>query len=129
MDWHKVSCGKIAVIRYDVAEIMVDDGIDINIKMVDEIHHYLLSTFPHSFSLLINKSNSYSTQLDALIRFGALPAIDKIAIFAPTKMAELSANFSAGIPSSAKLDIHVFPLRSDAINWLESTKSIKLHHD
>jgi len=108
---------------------MVDDGIDIDIKMVDEIHHYLLSVFPDSFSLLINKSNSYSTQLDALIRFGALPAIDKIAVFAPTKMSELSANFSAGIPSSAELDIHVFPLRNDALNWLVSTKSIKLHYD
>lgn len=118
MDWYKLSFAKVGIIHSNLAEIIVDEGVDIDLVMVDEIHRYLLSIFTHSFSLLINKSNAYSTQLDALIKFGALKAIDKIAVYAPNKLAKLSADFSATIPSSAQLNIQVFTQRTDALNWL-----------
>ena len=118
MDVHQISFAKITVLRNDLAEIVVDNGVDINVKMVDEIHHCFLSIFSHTFSLLINKTNSYSTQLDALMQFGTLASINKIAIFAPNKMARMSADFSATIPSSKSLNIEVFIDRNDAILWL-----------
>ncbi|PKG80749.1 STAS/SEC14 domain-containing protein [Colwellia sp. 75C3] len=118
MDVHQISFAKVCVLRSGLAEITVDSGADINLEMVDEIHQFLLSLFSHSFSLLINKSNSYSTQLDALIQFGTLAAIDKIAIFAPNKLAKMSAEFSATIPSSTALNIEVFTERDDALDWL-----------
>jgi hypothetical protein len=118
METHQISFAKVCVLSHDLAEITVDSGIDINLDMVNELHHLLLSLFSESFSLLINKSNAYSTQLDALIHFGTLPAIDKIAIFAPNKFAKMSADFSATIPSSAVLTIDVFTERDDALAWL-----------
>ena len=118
MDAHQISFAKITVLRNDLAEIVVDNGVDINVKMVDEIHHCLLSIFSNSFSLLINKTNSYSSQLDALMKFGTLAEINKIAIFAPNKMARMSADFSAAIPSSKTLNIEVFIDRDDALSWL-----------
>jgi len=121
MELHELSFGKIRVLQNDLAEVMVSEGVDVDIEMVNEIHKAFLSIFSQSFSLLINKSNHYSTQLDALILFGKLSAINKIAVFAPTKMAMLSADFSANIPSSATLNIHVFSDRDDALTWLYSS--------
>jgi len=118
MDRHQISFAKIYVIRQDIAEIIVDTGADIDLKMVAEIHQYLLLLFSDSFSLLINKSNAYSTQLDALIQFGTLSAINKIAVFAPNRLAQMSADFSASIPSSANLNIQVFTDRDEALAWL-----------
>lgn len=123
MEIHQISFAKVCVLSNDLAEITVDSGADINLNMVNELHQLLLSLFCDSFSLLINKSNSYSTQLDALIHFGTLPAIDKIAIFAPNKLAKMSADFSATIPSSAVLTIEVFTERDDALEWLIERKS------
>jgi len=123
MEMHQISFAKVCVLSNDLAEITVDSGADINLNMVNELHQLLLSLFCDSFSLLINKSNSYSTQLDALIHFGTLPAIDKIAIFAPNKLAKMSANFSATIPSSAVLTIEVFTERGDALEWLIEEKN------
>ncbi len=117
---HQFSFGKVRVLRHDLAEITVNEGADINIKMVDELHELLLSLFTNSFSLLINKVNSYSTKFDALSRFGQLPVIDKIAVFAPSKMAKFSADFAANIPSSMRLDIKVFSKREDALTWLDA---------
>jgi len=118
MELYKLSFAKVIVLESNLAEVIVDEGVNIDIEMVDEIHHCLLSIFTHSFLLLINKTNSYSTQLDALIKFGALPVLNKIAVFAPNKMAKLSADFAADIPSSAELDIQVFTNRDDAFSWL-----------
>ncbi len=117
-DIYKISFAQIHVINPSLAEITVDSGVDIDLVMVDEIHKALLSLLDASFSLLINKSNAYSTQLDALIKFGFLDAIDKIAVFAPNKMAKLSADFSATIPSSSLLNIKVFTDRDEALAWL-----------
>ena len=118
MGIHQISFAKVCVLSDDIAEITVDSGTDITLDMVKELHQLLLSLFSESFSLLINKSNSYSTQLDALIHFGTLPPLDKIAIFAPNKLAKMSAEFSASIPSSAALNIEVFTDRDDALSWL-----------
>ncbi|ALO34796.1 hypothetical protein CMT41_08755 [Colwellia sp. MT41] len=118
MDIIQISFARICVLRDDLAEITVDSGVDINMTMVAEIHHCLLSLFSQSFSLLINKSHSYSSQLDALIKFGSLAAIDKIAVFAPNRMAKMSADFSATIPSSKTLNIEVFGNRDEALAWL-----------
>jgi len=118
MELHELSFGKISVLQNNIAEVIVDEGVNVDIAMVDEIHNCLLAIFTNSFSLLINKSNSYSTQLDALIQFGTLAAIHKITVFAPNKMAKFSADFAADIPSSAVLNIQVFTNRDDALAWL-----------
>lgn len=118
MEIHQISFAKIAIINKELAEITVDNAVDIDLVMVEEIHEALLSLLNPSFSLLINKSNAYSTQLDALIKFGALPAIDKIAIYAPNKLSQLSADFSATIPSSQSLNIQIFTERESALDWL-----------
>jgi len=106
----------------NIAELTVEEGVEVSTEMVDEIHSYLSALFASSFSLLINKSNSYSTELDALMKFGTLPAINKIAVFAPNKMAKISADFAAHIPSSKTLNIQVFTKRNDALSWLGAAK-------
>lgn len=118
MEIHQISFANICILHDGLFEITVDNGVDINLTMVNEMHDLLLSLSNKRFSLLINKSNSYSTQLDALIHFGTLATIDKIAVFAPNKLALMSAEFSATIPSSAALNIEVFTDREDALVWL-----------
>ena len=114
----KLSFARIEKLHHNIGEVFVDHGIEVNIEMVEEIHTAFLSIFPSTFSLLINKSNAYSTQLEALERFGKLAAIDKIAVYAPSALARVSADFSAEIPSSATLNIKVFSDRDSALDWL-----------
>ncbi len=119
MELYKFSFGKVYVLQHDLGEVIVNNEADINVLMVDELHELLLSIFNGSFSLFINKSHSYSTQLDALVKFGKLPEINKIAVYAPNDLAKLSADFAADIPSSSELDIEVFTDREEAMSWLQ----------
>jgi len=118
MEVHQVSFATIKVLNPNLGEVIVDEGVEVNVNMVTEIHEKFIAIFQSSFSLLINKKNAYSTQLDALIKFGDLSAIDKIAIYAPNQLAKMSADFSATIPSSANLNIEVFTERDAALAWL-----------
>jgi len=122
MEMYRVSFASIRLLEVNLAEITVDEGVDIDLKMVEEIHLALHSLLPDKFSLFINKKNSYSTQLDALIKFGQLKGIDKIAVYAPNKMAQLSADFSASIPSSSVLNIQVFTDPNIALAWLKQSQ-------
>ena len=118
MELHHLSFGKIDVLRRNIAEVIVDEGVNIDIEMEDEIHNCWLSIFTSSFSLLINKTNSYSTKFDALTQCGTLTEINKMAVFAPNKVAKLSADFAAAVPRSVDLNIEVFSNRADALAWL-----------
>ncbi len=114
-----ISFAKVIKLRADLAEVFVDQGVEVDTKMVDEIHKAFQSLFADQFSVLVNKSNAYSSQLNALEQFGKLNTLDKIAVYAPNELAKLSAEFSADIPSSAALNIKVFTDREAALDWLE----------
>ncbi|NRA84382.1 MAG: STAS/SEC14 domain-containing protein [Gammaproteobacteria bacterium] len=117
---HQFSFGQVRIFSQVLAEITVNEGAEINTEMVEELHTLLLSLFTNSFSLLINKTNTYSTKFDALTQFGQLEEINKIAVFAPSTMAKFSADFSASIPTSRALNIQVFSDQYDALAWLNS---------
>ncbi|MDP2562669.1 STAS/SEC14 domain-containing protein [Psychrobium sp. 1_MG-2023] len=104
----------------DIGEITVNEGTEIDVAMVEEIHMLMLSVFNDKFSLLINKVNSYSTHFDALSLFGQIDEVNKIAVYAPSKMAKFSADFSAAIPSSSALNIQVFIERDEALDWIKA---------
>ncbi|WP_068546419.1 hypothetical protein [Thalassotalea crassostreae] len=118
MDIHKLSFAQVTVLSNRIVKIAVDQGANVDLEMIDEIKQLFCELFDVSFSILVNKSNSYSTQLEALVAFGKIENIDKIAILAPNKMAHLSADFSANIPSSAALNIKIFNLRNEALAWI-----------
>ncbi|MDP2560647.1 STAS/SEC14 domain-containing protein [Psychrobium sp. 1_MG-2023] len=119
MEYHDLSFGKIFIINDDLAEVVVDGGIEITTTMVSEFHGYLLARFQHPFGLLINKTNAYSTEFNAQTQCGTLKQIKRIAIYAPTNMATLSANFMASVPRDVNIPIKVFNNRDDALHWLD----------
>ena len=65
MDCHQLVFGTIFIVRDDLAELIVNEGVDVDTSMVEEIHNLLLAIFNNSFSLLINRVNSYSTEFNA----------------------------------------------------------------
>ena len=50
----------IIKLREDIAEVIINEGVEMNLDMVNQYHEYLLLHFKAPFSLLINKVNSYT---------------------------------------------------------------------
>lgn len=55
MDLHRFSYGTFTEIEIGIAEVVVDEGADIDMVMVEELHQAFLAQLPERFSLLINK--------------------------------------------------------------------------
>ncbi len=118
MEYYEISFGKIIILRNDLAEVIVNEGVEIDTVMVTEFHQCLLTHFANSFSLLITKVNSYSTKFDAMVQCGTLAQLEKMAVFAPSRKARLGADLALNVPRPVELDIQIFTDREEALAWL-----------
>jgi len=118
MELHELSFAKIIILQDDIAEIRVNNDIEINIEIVDEYHRFLLSHLQPPFSLLINKLNSYSYSFEALQQLQTFKEINKIAVVAYNRITAQTTELLASYPRDTDWDLEIFSNRDEAFNWL-----------
>ena len=111
---------KIIILRKDIAEVMINDGIEMDIRMVDQYHDFLLSHLRPPFSLLINKINSYSYDFDAQLKLATLKEINAMAVVAYNRITRVTTEILASYPRSEKWNLKIFSNRNKALVWLLS---------
>ena len=111
---------KIIILQDDIAEVIVNDGIEMNVKMVEQYHDFLLSHLHSPFSLLINKINAYSYDFQAQIKLATLTEINAMGVVAYNRITKLNAKSLASYPRSKKWNLKVFSNRDEALAWLLS---------
>ena len=129
MDLHELPFAKIIILREDIAEVLINEGVEMDIKAVNHFHDFLLSHMRHPFSLLINKINHYSYDFAAQSKLGALKESSAIAVVAYSRITEISTESVASFPRDVKWNMKIFSNRDEALSWLESenNESNKTH--
>jgi len=120
MNKYTLSFCEITLLEKDIAEVIINEGIEINLAMVEEYHALLLNKLVYPFSLLINKKNSYSYTFEAQLQLAALPQINVIAIVTYTKISEISTRNLASLPREIPWRLEMFNDRELALNWLRN---------
>ena len=121
MKLHELSFGKIIILRDNIAEVIINEGVEINSEMVKEYHDFLLSQLTSPFSLLINKINSYTYDFDAQVNIATLNEIKSMAVVTYTRAKKVSTEALATINSkSDEWNLKMFSNREDALKWLMS---------
>lgn len=120
MDLYELSFAKIIMLRRDIAEVMINEGVEMDLDMVDQYHEFLLSHLKAPFSLLINKVNAYTYNFDAQIRLATLKEIRAMAVVAYNHVTQLSTETLASYPREVDWNLKVFSDREAALNWLLS---------
>ncbi|MFV1985405.1 MAG: hypothetical protein ACC657_17790, partial [Thiohalomonadales bacterium] len=82
MDLHELPFAKIIILDDNIAEVMVNEGVTMDVEMVEQYHEFLLSHLRAPFSLLINKVNSYTYDFDAQNKLATLKEINAMAVVA-----------------------------------------------
>ena len=118
MQSHELSFAKIHILRNDLAEVIVHDGVEMDLEMVHEYHDFLLSNLQSPFSLLINKINSYSYDFEAQENLATLEEIRAMAVVAYNKVTLKTTEGLAEIPRPVEWNLRIFEDRSDALDWL-----------
>jgi len=120
MNKYKLSFCDITLLEKDIAEVVIKEGIEVNLTMVEEYHAFLLDKLTYPFSLLINKINSYSYTFEAQLQLATLPQINIIAAVIYTKISEISTRNLASLPREIPWQLEIFNDRASALNWLRN---------
>ena len=120
MDLHELPFAKIIILRDDIAEVMINDGVRMNQEMVEQYHNFLLSHLRAPFSLLINKINSYTYDFHAQEKLATLKEINAMAVVAYNRVTKITTETLASYPRDVKWNLEIFSNRDEALAWLLS---------
>lgn len=118
MSSYQLSFGKIILLEDNLAEVIIDDGVEIDIKMVDEYHNFLLEHLSAPFTLLINKLNQYSYTFEAQKNIATIPEVKAMAVVAYDQQSEVAQLSLNEVPRKVTWNLKIFPQRDIALNWL-----------
>jgi len=120
MDLHELSFAQITIHQdNNIAEVIVNNEIEITKKIVDEYQIFLYSHLQPPFSLLINKKNSYSYSFEGHQQLRSFKEISAIAVVVHNKVTMESTKLLASYPRDIPLNLEMFSNRDKAFNWLQ----------
>lgn len=122
MDLHELSFAKIIILRDDIAEVMINHGVTMDMAMVGQYHDFLLSHLRAPFSLLVNKVNPYTYDFDAQEKLATLKEIKAMAVIAYNRVTEITTETLASYPRNVKWNLRIFSNRDEALAWLLSVQ-------
>lgn len=118
MDIYNLSFAKIIILQDDIAEVIVHEDIEMDLKMVDEYHAFLRSHLQAPFSLLVNKINAYTYDFEAQQKLATLEEINKMAVVAYNHRTEVATEYLTTVQREVDWNIKIFSDRDLAFNWL-----------
>ena len=120
MELYELPFGKIIILQGDIAEVIINDGVELNTEMVRQYHDFLLSHLKAPFSMLVNKINSYTYSFEAQETLATLDEINAMAVVAYDRMAQRTTESLASFPRDVKWNIMIFSNRDDGLTWLKT---------
>jgi hypothetical protein len=122
---HELGFGKIILLDENIAEVIIDKGIEMDMEMVNEYHSFMVSHLRAPFSLLINKINPYSYTFAAQRKLATLPHIKAMAVVTYNPVAEKTTRGLIRIPRDREWHIKLFKNRERALQWLRDDGNTK----
>lgn len=121
----KLSFGTINILRDNLAEIVVDEGVVMDEFLVDELHDFLQSSTKPPRLVLVNKKHSYSYTFKAQITIMRLTEIKAIAVTHNSSGALMSTETLMSVNQDLRSKVKMFRSREEALSWLDSLEFSK----
>ncbi|MEJ2212529.1 MAG: hypothetical protein P8Y20_00315 [Gammaproteobacteria bacterium] len=118
MKSQRLSFAEINLLKDNLAEVIVDEGVEMTSAMVDEYHKYLLDNLTAPFLLLVNKLHSYSYDAEAQYKLGNLKEIDRMAVVSYRLSSTTATEQLTELPWNCDWNLQIFTDRETALSWL-----------
>lgn len=76
---HRLSFGYFNVISDNIVEVVVDEGVEMDLNMIEECHAFIQSQFCEPFGMLINRVNNYTYSYEAKLSIASYEHLKAIA--------------------------------------------------
>ncbi|GAW95416.1 MULTISPECIES: hypothetical protein [Colwellia] len=123
MHKHRISFADINIISASIAEVIVDEGIEVSLEMVEEHDNFIASIFKGSYGVLLNKINTYSYSPEAQYIMGSAENIVAIAAVNYNEQGQQSSKAIADKRVIDQLNFRTFSGLDlgwqQAITWLD----------
>lgn len=120
MDSVRLSFCRIIKLNDSIAEVIVNDGVEIDSSMLEEYHEWIENNLADPCGLLINKINRYTYTFNAQLKIADAPNIQAIAVVTYTRIAEVATKILTKLPREKKWNLEMFQNREEALTWLEN---------
>lgn len=120
MTAHLLSHTQIIILQEDIAEVIINEGVEINLEMLAEIHEILINHLKSPFSLLINKLNHYALSFEAQQQMSRLTQVNARAVVVYDKASEASSRLIAHTSRQKPQNFQIFYDRHSALEWLQA---------
>ncbi len=120
MRTYTFSFATIILHEEDLAEIIVHEGVEMNVDLVEKVYQFLLSNLKTPISLLFNRLHSYSYSFEAQQYMGILPQIRAIAQVAYGPRSTQIAEFITKVSGKSHGNIRIFNAYEVALQWLKN---------
>jgi hypothetical protein len=104
----------------NLAEVIINQGVEMTGDMVDEYHDFLRSHLVAPFSLLVNKVNAYSYDFDAQKKLATIPEIERMAVVAYKPSTVNVTELLTKLPREREWKLKIFAERDAALAWLNN---------
>ncbi len=119
MKIHKLPFAKLIKLNDSMMEVIVNEGVEMDIRMVNQYHRWLLENLESPFGILVNKINQYTYTFEAQINLADLPEIKAMAVVSYSNISEQATKTLKKIPRKTEWNLQIFDNREDALSWLE----------
>lgn len=119
MKTYDLSFGTVTLLRPDLAEVIVNEGVEMDMDMVDEYHVFLSEFVAEPCGILINKKNQYSYTFEAQLAISNLEKIEAMAVLAYSEAARVATETLMKLPTHQHWNLKIFSDRAAALRWLE----------
>ncbi|MEW6990261.1 hypothetical protein AADZ91_06165 [Colwelliaceae bacterium 6441] len=76
---HRLSFAYFNLLSDNIVEVVVDEGIEITMEMIEECHAFIHSHFKDDFGMLVNRVNNYTYSFEAKLSIASYEHLKAIA--------------------------------------------------
>jgi len=116
---YELDFARINLLNDSIAEVIIHNGVELNVDMVNEYHDFLIKHLKSPFSLLVNKLNSYTYDFEAQQILATIEQIKAIAVVTYSRSATITTQYLASQPRATDWNIQIFSDRTSALLWLQ----------
>jgi hypothetical protein len=123
LELHELPHAKIIKHNDQIAEVIVNAGIDYDMEMVEIYERWIADNMDDPCYVMVNRINSYSLSFEAQQALGKIKQIKAIALVTYTRASALSSQASKRQWTQLNpLDCEIFDSPHKAMQWLEGLR-------
>ncbi|MCF7561313.1 hypothetical protein L3X39_11760 [Sabulilitoribacter multivorans] len=118
MKSYKLSFATVLILKNNLAEVIVDDGIEMNTTHAKEYLNFLSNNLEAPYSLIINRKHSYTYTFEAQKLIVNNPKVRNLAVVVASSSGLMASKSILNLNKDNGWNTKFFRTREDAVSWM-----------